>query len=97
MFKSVWNDIVDYFRTGNIIARIILINIAIFVGVNIMSVFMTGGLGPNFNDFLKQISQIKKMGNLKDVVGMIPGMGKAMKGFINRSNSQGATFYSMAK
>lgn len=33
----------------------------------------------NFNDFLKQINQIKKMGNLKDVVGMIPGMGKAMK------------------
>lgn len=33
----------------------------------------------DFNDFLKQISQIKKMGNLKDVVGMIPGMGKAMK------------------
>jgi signal recognition particle subunit SRP54 len=33
----------------------------------------------NFNDFFKQISQIKKMGNLKDVVGMIPGMGKAMK------------------
>lgn len=33
----------------------------------------------NFNDFLKQISQIKKMGSLKDVVGMIPGMGKAIK------------------
>jgi len=33
----------------------------------------------DFNDFLKQISQIKKMGNLKDVVGMIPGMGKALK------------------
>ena len=33
----------------------------------------------NFNDFLKQINQIKKMGNLKDVVGMIPGMGKALK------------------
>lgn len=33
----------------------------------------------DFNDFLKQIGQIKKMGNLKDVVGMIPGMGKAMK------------------
>jgi len=33
----------------------------------------------NFNDFLKQISQIKKMGDLKDVVSMIPGMGKAMK------------------
>ncbi len=34
----------------------------------------------NFNDFLKQIQQIKKMGNLKDLAGMIPGMGKAMKG-----------------
>ncbi|MFV0593022.1 MAG: signal recognition particle protein [Draconibacterium sp.] len=33
----------------------------------------------NFDDFLKQIAQIKKMGNLKDVVGMIPGMGKAIK------------------
>ncbi|NQU86697.1 MAG: signal recognition particle protein [Mariniphaga sp.] len=33
----------------------------------------------NFNDFLKQISQIKKMGNLKDVASMIPGMGKAIK------------------
>ncbi|RIJ50574.1 signal recognition particle protein [Maribellus luteus] len=33
----------------------------------------------NFNDFLKQIAQIKKMGSLKDVVGMIPGMGKAIK------------------
>jgi signal recognition particle subunit SRP54 len=33
----------------------------------------------NFDDFLKQIKQIKKMGNLKDVVSMIPGMGKAMK------------------
>ncbi|MCL1821837.1 MAG: signal recognition particle protein [Prolixibacteraceae bacterium] len=33
----------------------------------------------NLNDFLKQIQQIKKMGNLKDVVSMIPGMGKALK------------------
>ncbi len=33
----------------------------------------------NFNDFLKQINQIKKMGNLKDVASMIPGMGKAIK------------------
>ncbi len=32
-----------------------------------------------FDDFLKQIHQIKKMGNLKDVMGMIPGMGKAIK------------------
>jgi len=33
----------------------------------------------NFNDFLKQIRQIKKMGNVKDLMGMIPGMGKALK------------------
>ena len=33
----------------------------------------------NFNDFYKQIQQIKKMGNVKDLVSMIPGMGKAMK------------------
>ncbi len=33
----------------------------------------------DFNDFLKQIKQIKKMGNIKDLMGMIPGMGKAVK------------------
>ncbi|MBN1111735.1 MAG: signal recognition particle protein [Bacteroidales bacterium] len=33
----------------------------------------------NFDDFLSQISQIKKMGNLKDLVSMIPGIGKALK------------------
>jgi signal recognition particle subunit SRP54 len=33
----------------------------------------------NFNDFLGQLQQIKKMGNLKDLVGMIPGVGKALK------------------
>lgn len=33
----------------------------------------------NFNDFMSQIAQIKKMGNLKDLASMIPGMGKAMK------------------
>ena len=32
-----------------------------------------------FDDFLTQIQQIKKMGNMKDLVGMIPGAGKAMK------------------
>jgi len=32
-----------------------------------------------FDDFLKQIAQIKKMGNMKDLVGMIPGAGKMMK------------------
>lgn len=33
----------------------------------------------DFDDFLKQISQIKKMGNLKDLASMIPGVGKAIK------------------
>ena len=33
-----------------------------------------------FDDFLNQIQQIKKMGNMKDLMSMIPGMGKAMKG-----------------
>ena len=33
----------------------------------------------NFNDFLNQIQQIKKMGNLKDLASMIPGVGKAIK------------------
>lgn len=33
----------------------------------------------NFNDFLTQIGQIKKMGNLKDLASMIPGVGKALK------------------
>lgn len=33
----------------------------------------------NFDDFLKQIQQIKKMGNLKELASMIPGMGKVMK------------------
>ncbi len=34
----------------------------------------------DFNDFLGQLQQVKKMGNVKDLMGMIPGMGKAMKG-----------------
>jgi signal recognition particle subunit SRP54 len=33
----------------------------------------------DFNDFLNQIEQIKKMGNLKDLASMIPGVGKALK------------------
>jgi signal recognition particle subunit SRP54 len=33
----------------------------------------------DFNDFIDQIAQIKKMGNVKDLMGMIPGVGKAMK------------------
>lgn len=34
----------------------------------------------DFEDFLDQLQQIKKMGNVKDLLGMIPGMGKALKG-----------------
>jgi len=34
----------------------------------------------DFDDFLSQLQQIKKMGNIKDLMGMIPGMGKALKG-----------------
>jgi len=33
----------------------------------------------DFNDFVSQIGQIKKMGNIKDLAGMIPGMGKMLK------------------
>ena len=33
----------------------------------------------DFNDFLSQLAQIKKMGSMKDLIGMIPGMGKALK------------------
>lgn len=33
----------------------------------------------DFDDFLSQLQQIKKMGNIKDLMGMIPGMGKAIK------------------
>ncbi len=34
----------------------------------------------NFNDFIEQIGQIKKMGSMKDLMGMIPGMDKALRG-----------------
>ena len=33
----------------------------------------------DYNDFLDQVAQIKKMGNVKDLMGMIPGVGKALK------------------
>lgn len=33
----------------------------------------------DFNDFISQIQQIKKMGNMKELMGMIPGVGKAIK------------------
>ncbi len=33
----------------------------------------------DFQDFMEQLQQIKKMGNIKDLMGMIPGMGKAIK------------------
>lgn len=33
----------------------------------------------DYNDFLDQVAQIKKMGNVKDLMGMLPGVGKALK------------------
>jgi signal recognition particle subunit SRP54 len=41
----------------------------------------------NFDDFLSQLEQVKKMGNIKDLMGMIPGMGKALKGLDIDDNS----------
>lgn len=41
----------------------------------------------DFNDFLSQLDQIKKMGNMKDLLSMIPGVGKAMKGVDIDDNS----------
>ena len=41
----------------------------------------------DFEDFLTQIQQIKKMGNLKDLMGMIPGMGKSLKDVDINDNS----------
>ncbi|MDD2197116.1 MAG: signal recognition particle protein [Bacteroidales bacterium] len=52
----------------------------------------------NFNDFLTQIGQVKKMGNIKDLAGMIPGMGKMMKDVDiddDAFNSVEAIIYSM--
>ncbi|MBX2930905.1 MAG: signal recognition particle protein [Chitinophagaceae bacterium] len=41
----------------------------------------------DFQDFLEQLQQIKKMGNLKDLMGMVPGMGKATKDIDVDNNS----------
>ena len=52
----------------------------------------------DFNDFLGQIQQIKKMGNIKELAGMIPGVGKAIKDIdIDDNASKGieAIIYSM--
>ena len=52
----------------------------------------------DFNDFLAQIGQIKKMGNLKDLASMIPGVGKAIKDIDiddNAFKSVEAIIYSM--
>ncbi len=54
----------------------------------------------DFNDFLNQIQQIKKMGNLKDLAAMIPGIGKALKDVeIDDNAFKGieAIIYSMTK
>ena len=52
----------------------------------------------DFNDFLQQINQIRKMGNVKDLLGMIPGVGKAIRDVDIDDNAFGkieAMIYSM--
>ncbi len=68
MFRSIWDDIIHYFRTGNMIVRLILINIAIFVIINIAGVFLNAGNGfthsPNFNyliEFFSVHANFKKL------------------------------------
>lgn len=54
----------------------------------------------DFNDFLDQMQQMKKMGGLADILGMIPGMGKQLKGVEideNALSSTEAIIYSMTK
>jgi len=54
----------------------------------------------DFEDFLSQIHQIKKMGNIKDLMGMIPGVGKAVKDIDlddNAFKSVEAIIYSMTQ
>ncbi len=53
-----------------------------------------------FDDFLNQLQQVKKMGNMKDLMSMVPGMGKAMKNVdIDDDSFKGieAIIYSMTK
>ncbi len=56
MFKSIWDDAVHYFRTGNMIARLILANIAVFIFINIVGVFLNASngfsLSPAFHSFV---------------------------------------------
>ncbi len=54
----------------------------------------------DFNDFLEQMQQMKKMGGMADLLGMIPGMGKQLKGVEiddNALSSTEAIIYSMTK
>lgn len=54
----------------------------------------------DFNDFLEQMQQVKKMGGLSDILGMIPGMGKQLKGVEvdeKALSSTEAIIYSMTK
>ena len=51
----------------------------------------------NFNDFLQQIQQIQKMGNLKELASMIPGVGKAIKDIDNAFKGIEAIIQSMTE
>lgn len=49
MFKSAWDGVVLYFRTGGIAAKLLLINIAVFLAVNLLGAFMNISAGASFN------------------------------------------------
>ncbi len=67
MFKSIWDDAVHYFKTGNMVVRLILVNIAIFLIINIVGAFLNAGNGfssnPGFSsliEFFSVQSDLKK-------------------------------------
>ncbi len=57
MFRSIWDDFVLYFRSGNMIVRLILFNVIIFLLVNIIGIFLNAADGltqsQNLNYFLR--------------------------------------------
>ena len=56
MFTSIWQDIKREFGSGNMVTRLIIINVAVFVFVNVVKIFYAGAVGfsqaPNFAPFL---------------------------------------------
>lgn len=82
-------DALDYFHPARMADRILGMGDIVSLAERVQKAYdenqakeITRKLAQNkfdFNDFLSQIQQIKKMGNLKDLASMIPGVGKAIK------------------